>query len=81
MCNLIIDLAMIGLIFGLTASNADEGNACDESIVSWLYVYGGIVVLSFIFDISKIVFLGMKNSTNKCKLVFDTIMICTLLNF
>mmetsp|Transcript_8271 Transcript_8271/g.6168 ORF Transcript_8271/g.6168 Transcript_8271/m.6168 type:complete len:86 (+) Transcript_8271:122-379(+) len=80
-CNLIIDLTFIGLVFGLTGANDAEGRECSEDMVIWLYVYGGVCILSFLFDVSKIVFMGLKTASNKFKLVFDTIMICTLLNF
>lgn len=35
----------VGVIFGLTATNYDEGTDCNEDMTKWLYVMGGFHAL------------------------------------
>ena len=50
-CNICLNAVFTGVIFGLTGKYHDEGMDCNEDMVAWLYVIGGVHALGLLYAI------------------------------
>lgn len=71
---MVIDLALLGTIFGMVNNREDSAWACSKKMVIWLYVFAGFLGAMFVYHLLHTLCFGLRRRPSAlCRLIVDVI--------
>lgn len=71
---MLVDLALLGTIFGMVNNREDAAWACSRDMVVWLYVFAGFLGAMFVYHLLHTLCFGVRRRPSAlCRLIVDVI--------